>query len=269
MTERDLVATSDDLGTPHLRLERRDHVAWCIIDRPERRNALSIDMYRGLGRAIRLAERDGSVRAMVLTGTGDVFIPGGEMSSSDDEPIIPSDFLPFRIMRNTTLPLVTAVNGLCFASGLLFTMLADVSVASERAVFRAPDLLRGFPDTWLAAVLPAHVGVGRARDLAFTARKFDAQEAYQMGLVTRLSAHDQLEAAAQQAVGELLSTAPLARNYWKRELSARYGAIDEATLDAAPACDEVREGFDAFLEKRPPRWDPKNGNAHNQKGPKS
>ncbi|MFN3472605.1 MAG: enoyl-CoA hydratase/isomerase family protein [Blastomonas sp.] len=251
----DVVATAEQLGTPHLRLERRRHVAWCIIDRPERRNALSIAMYRGIGRAITLAERDPEIRAMVLTGSGDVFIPGGEMTS-DDEIVVPSEFLPFRQMRNTNLPLVTAVNGLCFASGLLFTMLADVSIASETAVFKAPELLRGFPDTWLSSVLPAHVGVGRARDLAFTARKFDAAEAHMMGLVTRRVPRDQLEDAASQAVGEILSTAPHARGYWKRELSARYGPVDEATLDAALGSAEVVEGFRSFLDKRPPAWVP-------------
>ena len=253
MTE--FVATAEQLGTEHLRLERLGHVAWCIIDRPERRNALSIDMYRGIGRAITLAERDPQIRALVLTGSGDVFIPGGEMTSGD-EIVVPSEFLPFRIIRNTTLPLVTAVNGLCFASGLLFTMLADVSIASDKAVFKAPELLRGFPDTWLSSVLPAHVGVGRARDIAFTARKFGAAEAHMMGLVTRLVPHEELQEAATKAVAEILSTAPLARGYWKRELTARYGPIDEVTLDAAPESNEVVEGFQSFLDKRPPSWVP-------------
>ncbi|MDM8010852.1 MAG: enoyl-CoA hydratase/isomerase family protein [Parasphingorhabdus sp.] len=251
----DLVATAEQLGTEHLRLERRGHVAWCTVDRPERRNALSIDMYRGIGRAIVLSERDPEIRAMVLTGSGDVFIPGGEMIS-DDEIVVPSEFLPFRIMRNTALPLVTAVNGLCFASGLLFAMLADVSIASDKAVFRAPELLRGFPDTWLSSVLPAHVGVGRARELASTARKLDAAEAHMMGLVTRLVPHEELPEAATKAAAELLSTAPLARGYWKRQLSASYGPIDEATLDAAPESDEVLEGFRSFLDKRAPSWVP-------------
>jgi methylglutaconyl-CoA hydratase len=98
------------------------------------------------------------------------------------------------------------------------------------------------------------VGVGRARELAFTARKFDAHEAHMMGLVTRVVAHDELHTAAENAVAEILSTAPLARNYWKRALSARYGPIDETTLDAAPESAEVREGFDAFLAKRPANW---------------
>ena len=256
MSEISFVACSESLGTPHLRLELRGVVAWCVIDRPERRNALSIEMYRGIGTAITIAGRDPKVRAMVLTGTGDVFIPGGDLSSLDDNPVVPSDLLPFRIMRNTTLPLITAVNGLCFASGLLFTMLADVSVASDRAVFRAAELLRGFPDTWLTAVLPAHVGVGRARELAFTARKFDAREAHMMGIVTRVVPHDELRDAAEKAVAEILATAPLARGYWKRELSARYGPIDETTLDAAPESAEVREGFGAYLAKRAPSWVP-------------
>lgn len=248
------LASAEELGTPHLRLERRGAIAWCTIDRPQSRNALSVSMYRGIGKSIMLSSREPRVRAMVLTGNGDVFVPGGEMTESNGDLVLPSQLLPFNIMRITTLPLVTAVNGLCFASGLLFAMLADVSIASDRAVFRTPELLRGFPDTWLSAVLPAHVGIGRARELAFTARKFDAREACMMGLVTRVVPHEELTAAAETAAAEICSTAPLARGYWKRQLSARYGPIDEAMMDAASASDEVREGFESFLAKREPRW---------------
>lgn len=248
------------LDVEHLHFEHRGRVMWCRIDRPEARNALTLGMYAGLGRAVAVANTDPGVDALVITGTGDVFIPGGDLgSATDGETYGPlSTVLPWPIIRASTVPVVTAINGLCFASGLMFAMLSDIAVASERAVFRIPELTRGFPDTWMAAVLPAHVGVGRARELALTNRKFGAAEALSIGVVERVVPHDELEAATQQAVDEILQTAPDARNLFRQALNARYGVVDEVTMNWGPTSPEVAEGFAAFLEKRPPAWQRQN-----------
>ncbi|HMD95690.1 MAG TPA: enoyl-CoA hydratase/isomerase family protein [Trebonia sp.] len=115
-------------------------------------------------------------------------------------------------VRDSRAPVVAAVNGICQAGGLLIAMLADIAVASDRATFRVPELLRGIPDATYAAVLPAHAGLAVARDL--------------------------LRDAAVQAVTEILQTAPIARAQVKRMLNDRYGLIDY----------QMR----AFMEKRPP-----------------
>jgi enoyl-CoA hydratase len=138
----------------------------------------------------------------------------------------------------------------------LFAALSDVSIASDRAIFRAVELLRGLPDMWLAAVLPAHIGVGRTRDLGMTGRSIDATEAHQIGLVTRIADHAELESQAEAAAHQLMEAAPQARNAWRREIGARYGPIDEMTMEAALEGEEVAEGFRSFLEKRPPAWTP-------------
>ncbi len=127
-------------------------------------------MYFGIKRAVRLVNQDPDLAALVITGTGDVFAPGGDLGGRrepGDEPTpdIGPDILPFLTIRDSRAPVVAAVNGICQAGGLLIAMLSDIAVASDRATFRVPELLRGIPDATYAAVLPAHVGLAVARDL--------------------------------------------------------------------------------------------------------
>jgi enoyl-CoA hydratase/carnithine racemase len=140
--------------------------------------------------------------------------------------------------------------------GLLITMLADVAVASDRAVFGAPELLRGVADAYHAAILPEHVGIAIARDMLFTGRRLDANEAERHGLVARVVPHDELEPATERIVAEVLHSAPTARTAMKRLLNARYGMVDKITFDESVHGDEVVEGFRSFMDKRPPGWVP-------------
>jgi enoyl-CoA hydratase/carnithine racemase len=253
---------SDNLGASGLRFEREGVIGWCIIDRPEARNAFTPAMYFGIRRAVALVNRDPDLAAMIITGTGDVFSAGGDLggrSSPDDEPVpdIGQDILPFVPIRDSRAPIVAAVNGICQAGGLLVAMMADIAVASDRATFRAPELLRGIVDATYAAVLPAHVGIAVARDLLLSARRFDAHEAVRLGVITRVVPHDELRPAAVHAVGEILQTGPLARMHVKRMLNDRYGLIDYQTMFASLAgSDEPREGMQSFMEKRAPSWVP-------------
>jgi enoyl-CoA hydratase len=138
----------------------------------------------------------------------------------------------------------------------MIAMLSDIAVASERAVFRGPELLRGIVDTYYAQVLPAHIGVALTRDLMFTGRRLNAEEAVRHGLISRIAPHENLEAAAEQAAREVLQSAPEARMHFKRIVNASYGLIDEVTFAASLRGAEVREGMAAFTEKRSPNWVP-------------
>jgi enoyl-CoA hydratase/carnithine racemase len=249
-----------ELGAGGLRLEREGPIAWCVIDRPAARNALTPAMYFGIKKAVRLANTDPAIAALIITGTGDVFAPGGDLGGrADPGDSVPEglgvDILPFLAIRDSTAPVIAAVNGICQAGGLLIAMLADIAVASDRATFRVPELLRGIPDATFAAVLPAHVGVAVARDLLLSARVFDAAEAQRLGVISRVVPHDELRSAALEAARQILRTAPEARSHVKRMLNERYGFIDYQTmfgaLDRSP---EPREGMLAFMEKRQPNW---------------
>jgi len=253
---------ANELGAAGLRFEREGPIAWCIIDRPEARNALTPAMYFGMKRAVHIVNHEPDLAALLITGTGDVFAPGGDLGGRiepGDEPTpdIGRDILPFLTIRDSRAPVVAAVNGICQAGGLLIAMLSDICVASDRATFRVPELLRGIPDATYAAVLPAHVGVAVARDLLLTGRRFDAAEAQRIGLIARVAPHHRLREAALEAVGEILQTPPDARMHTKRMLNERYGLIDYQTMFwALDHSSEPREGMAAFMEKRAPNWVP-------------
>jgi enoyl-CoA hydratase/carnithine racemase len=251
-----------DLGTPYLRFEREGSVGWCTVDRPDARNALTSAMYLGVRRAVDLVNSDPALAALVITGVGDVFIPGGEMSGrheDGDQAIIETmgvDVLPFRTIRNSRAPVVSAINGICQGGGLIIAMMSDIAVASDQATFRAPETLRGIVDANLAMLLPAHAGIANARDLLMSGRRVNADEACRMGLVSRVVPHDDLRDAARTAVGELLRAAPNARSRVKALINSNYGVNDEIGFYISMESDEIVEGFRAFTEKRAPSWVP-------------
>jgi enoyl-CoA hydratase/carnithine racemase len=251
-----------DLGSRHLRWERRGPVAWVTIDRPERRNALTSNMYFGVRRAVEHVNRSASLRALVLTGSGDVFAPGGELGGQHDDgdvdygDLLGLGVLPFDAIRESRKPVIASVNGLCMGGGLLITMLSDVAIASDRAVFGAPELERGVADAYHAAILPEHVGIAVARDMLFTSRRLSAPEALQYGLVARVVPHEELETATNDVVRDILRAAPKARVALKRIINARYGVVDRITFEDSVFGEEAIEGFRSFMEKRPPSWVP-------------
>ena len=258
--------TEYDLGSPHLRLEPQGPIAWCTIDRPAKRNALTPAMYLGLKRAVRLVNASPELAALIITGVGDVFSPGGDLggrSEPGEDPVpdgLGMEILPFLAVRDSRAPVISAVNGLCQGGGLLIAMLSDIAVVSEQATFRAPELLRGIPDAFYAATLPAHLGLAVARDLLLSGRVLDAGEAQRLGLISRVVPHDQLRAAAATTADEVLRSAPVARAHVKRMLNERYGIVDVQTMAwALEESDEMREGMQAFIEKRSPRWVPSGG----------
>jgi enoyl-CoA hydratase len=250
------------LGSKYLQFEQRGPVAWVTINRPERRNALTSNMYFGIRRAVDRVNASRTLHALVITGTGDVFAPGGEMGGQhDDGPVnygelLGTALLPFEAIRESRKPVIASVNGLCMGGGLLITMLSDVAIASDRAVFGAPELLRGVADAYHAAILPEHVGIAVARDMLFTSRRLSASEAERFGLVARVVPHEQLAATTEEVVRDILRAAPRARVALKRLMNARYGAVDKITFDESLSGEEVIEGFRAFVEKRDPAWIP-------------
>src|SRR6187401_664776 len=115
---------ADDLGTPKLRFEREGAIAWCVLDRPEARNAITPAMYYGLKRAVRLVNTDPDLAALIITGVDDVFAPGGDLGGRSEPGEAEAgdlgvDVLPFLAIRDSRAPVIAAVNGICQAGGLL------------------------------------------------------------------------------------------------------------------------------------------------------
>jgi enoyl-CoA hydratase/carnithine racemase len=249
-----------DLGSRNLRGTKHEGVLRVVLDRPERRNACTIEMYHGIKRAAVLAERDPEVDVLLLTATGDWFCVGGEMGGQHEggQPLDREtdglDLTPFVQLERCPKIVIVGVNGMCQGGGLVMTLMSDVSVVSDRATFRVPELLRGVADCYLGARLASRVGIARAKYLLFTAQYFAPAEALAMGLVSRVVPHDQLEAAVAETIGWIRQTGPRARTLLKRDLNRQLPPIDLPMFAESLASPEVREGFQAFVEKRPPAW---------------
>jgi enoyl-CoA hydratase len=261
-TDRPRPPEGDWLGTPYLQFERRGSLAVVTVDRPERRNSMTPAMYFGVRYAVDLVNRDESLAGLLLTGSGDVFIPGGDLGGDNidgwaDLPrLLGMDNTPFEAVRLSRKPVVCAVNGLAQGGGMMIAMLADVAIASDRATFRAPELFRGIADTNYGQILPRQIGPARARDMLMTGRVATADEAQDWGLVARVVPHDDLMTEAVEALTWCCRAAPGARAAVKRVMDDFYGHYDRMAMDASLSSQESVEGFMSFKERRNPSWVP-------------
>ncbi|MEZ0365101.1 enoyl-CoA hydratase/isomerase family protein [Mycobacterium sp. pUA109] len=250
----------DWLGTPYLSFRREGPIAVCTLDRPEARNAMSPAMYFGIRYAVGRVNADPDLAGLLITGTGDVFAPGGDMGGGGADNWITfgaalgMDVTPFDALRSSAKPVVSAVNGLCQGGGLQIALCSDVSVVSDRATFRVPELFRGIADTYYSQMLARLIGPVRTRDLMFTGRVLSAAEALEWGMVTRVVAHEELLGTARDILAQCCRTAPGARAVIKSSLDAYLGLFDRIGMTSSLGAAEAVEGFAAFKERRSPDW---------------
>ena len=182
--------------------ERHGATLLIRINRPERRNAFDLEVRQGIADAVVEARDDDTVRAVVITGTRGVFCAGGDLKSLSeakrpvfkDRERIRRLHTWFHALVNLEKPVIAAVDGPAFGAGLNLALACDFVVASERARFCAVFGRIGLvPDLGGFFLLPRIVGLQRAKDLVFSAREIDVDEAQQMGMVFRKVAHEELE----------------------------------------------------------------------------
>ncbi|AOH82702.1 enoyl-CoA hydratase [Sphingomonas panacis] len=246
-----------------------DGVAWLTLDRPENRNALGPELAEALHAMADRCADDPTVRCVVLTGSGRFFCVGGDIAvfaqtGGDIEATVLKLARSFHagILRLATMakPLVVAVNGPAAGAGFSLALLGDIVIAADTAHFTAAYTAIGLtPDGGLSWWLPRLVGFRQAQDILLTNRRIDAGEAVHIGLITRVVPEGELEAAARETALALAAgpSAALARcrglllSAITTPLDAQLDA-EAASIAAASAGAEGREGVAAFLAKRPP-----------------
>jgi enoyl-CoA hydratase len=250
----------DWLGSPYLRFEREGAFAICTLDRPAARNAMTPAMYFGIRYAINRVNADPELAGLLITGTGDVFAPGGDLGQRGEDnwmdfaSVMGMDVTPFDVLRQSAKPVVAAVNGLCQGGGLQIAMCSDLAVVSERATFRVPELFRGIADTYYSQMLARMIGPVRTRDLMFTGRTLSAAEALDWGMVARVVPHEELFDVSRELLAQCCRTAPAARGVIKASLDNYMGLYDRIGMQTSLFGPETGEGFVAFKEKRSPSW---------------
>lgn len=192
-----------------LLLEKRDRVALLTLNRPDKRNALSIALRDEIDRCLQELAADDSVSVVVITGAGPVFCAGFDTSEFTPEnmrAVEDSSNRYHRRLAEFEKPLVAAVNGPAMGGGLDLAVLCDVRLAAEGATFAHPEIRFGAPV--LFGPLREIIGGGLARELCLTARRIDAQEALRIGLVSKVVPADRLLEEAFGVANEI-AQAPL------------------------------------------------------------
>lgn len=250
-----------------IRYQTRDAVAIVTLNRPEALNSLTDDMKRELLDALKSAERDGAVRAIVLTGEGRGFCAGealNEQLATLPEPPLDRTLRDFyhpviERMRSMDKPIVAAVNGTCAGAGVSLALAADLRLASDKSSFIMAFVKIGLvPDAGGTFFLPRLVGMGKAAEMCMLGDKVDAAEAERIGLVNRVVPQDRLMEESLALAGKLAKLPTKAIGLMKRALnrSLRSPLEDQLSYEAdlqaiAARTADFHEGVRAFLEKRP------------------
>jgi enoyl-CoA hydratase/carnithine racemase len=256
---------SDDLED--LTLDVGDGVAVATLHRPDRRNAFTGAMGESLGRVYRRCDEDDAVRAVVLTGAGDAFCAGADLSPAGETFAAPTGQFrsspvepPAFAIRK---PVLAAVNGHAIGIGLSLAMQCDLRVFALGAKYGFVHVRRGvIPDAHSHWTVPRAVGFARAADLLLTGRHVSAEEAVTMGLASQAVPPDEVLATALAVARDIAAnTAPLSVAITKALLwaSPTLSAEDADRLETAMhrhvmGRADAREGVLAYLERREPRW---------------
>jgi enoyl-CoA hydratase/carnithine racemase len=254
-----MTATSEAI----LIYERRGGVAWLTLNRPEARNALNRPLREALRAAFARFAADRRVRVAVLRGAGPVFCAGADLKEMAESglTIPPPDWIP-HLQRSAMVdkPVIAAVHGSALAGGFLLAQMTDLCVATHDAQFGITEARWGRGAPW-AAPLPWMIPPRVALELVMAAQPISAARAYELGLVNRLAAPDELEAVAGELAAQIAANAPLSVRAGKRMVYEVAGLpLEQAFARAdelfAPAylSEDAQEGPRAFRERRAPRW---------------
>ena len=262
------------LSTSKILLEVRDGVGLLTFNHPERRNAMSLEMWQGLGDAAEALEADASVRVVVMRGAGGkAFVSGADISEFEQQRANATQKEAYgRIAARGTLglaklskPLIALIEGFCIGGGLALALTADVRFAATGSRFGIPAAKLGLGYEYAGiASLARLVGPSAAKDILFSARFLEADEALRIGLVNAVCEPAELEAKVYDYARRIAANAPLTIHAAKEAVRVfeRYSVTDEsyeiaALVDRCFDSDDYREGRQAFLEKRTPKFEGK------------
>jgi enoyl-CoA hydratase len=246
-----------------------DGVATISLNRPQTRNALSDDLLEALIAAFARARDDDAVRCVVLTSTHEkVFSAGGDLGQfASEAPLIHKYFSTDRFVRLFTLigelgkPSLCAANGHVLAGALGLALACDLIVAKETARFGTPEINVGVFPFMIMALIFRNLPRKKANELLLLGEQISAHEAERLGIVNKVVAPDEFDAAVADWAGRLAAKSPLLMRMGK---DAMFRQLDMPLADAleylhaqlalAFSTDDIKEGVQAFFEKREPAW---------------
>jgi enoyl-CoA hydratase len=254
------------MGDAGVRVERSRDVAWVTLDRPPL-NLFDPSLITALTDAFAALAREPALRAAVLTGAGRAFTAGMNVNVLRDLDVASARALISALhdaidaVHRAPVPVIAAVNGACLGAGFELALACDLRVAADTAIFGLPEVRVGVPSVIQAALLPSMIAPGRAAEMLLLGGSVTAAQALEWGLVNRAVPPERLRACVEEWLATLRACGPAAVRLQK-ELIVRWRETDlrsavRAGIEAfaiAYETGEPREGADAYLGKRSPRF---------------
>lgn len=258
------------------KVKKEGHIAWLILNRPEKRNSMNLDSFSSLRQIFLKFDEDQNVRVVIIKAEGKCFTGGLDLAeagtyigadSADTREQLRKIIIKLQESINAVerckKPVIAAVHGLCIGAGVDLLSACDIRVASRDAIFSIRETkIAIIADLGTLQRLPTIIGHGWFRELALTGRNFTAAEALQMGFITRICDNQKdLILQAKKLAEEIAANSPLAVEgakdviLYSRDHGIYPGLEYVAQKNASTLpCEDVMEAFKAFLEKRPPEF---------------
>jgi enoyl-CoA hydratase/carnithine racemase len=251
---------------PRITVLKEGPIGWLIFDHPERRNAITAEMWRAIPKAAAELDEDASVRVVILRGAGETaFVAGADISEFDKtrSGASSADYdrdneLAFNALEAIRKPVIAMVHGFCIGGGLALALTADLRYSADDGRFGIPAARLGL-GYGMAGVetLARLVGLSRAKEIFFTAKRFTAEQALRMGLLNEVVPKAALESEVRELARVIAENAPLtiravkhATQELQKPASERDSEAVRRSIDACYASADYKEGVAAFLEKR-------------------
>jgi enoyl-CoA hydratase/carnithine racemase len=253
---------------PDIRTETRGRALWVWMDREEKRNAMNKRVVAGIEAAVRAAEADPAIRAIVLTGAGQkAFCAGADLSGGTgtfvmglDDPMTDFGRLA-RLMRGIGIPTIARVNGDCIAGGMGLMAMCDLAVVADHARFGLPEAKVGVFPMQVLVFLRGMIGARAINELCLTGEFIDAARARELGLANHVVPLAELDARVDALVAKLGQMSPVALRRGKYAIAAMEMmafpealAFAETLISVTSLTGDATEGLAAFNERRKPRW---------------
>ncbi|GBG57587.1 short-chain-enoyl-CoA hydratase [Sporomusaceae bacterium FL31] len=257
------------LNVENLLFEKQEGIGLITVNRPKALNALNRATLVEIDSLFEVLGKDEEIKAIIITGSGDkAFVAGADITEMQQMTGVEGRAwgrlaqAVFHKIENFPRPVLAAVNGYALGGGCELAMACDIRIASEKAKFGQPEVSLGItPGFGGTQRLPRLIGRGRAKELLFTGDMIDAEEAYRIGLVNKIAAHQNLVETAKEMANRIMLRGPVAVTLCKAavneglDVDLESGCAYEAEVfGLCFATADQKEGMTAFLEKRKPAF---------------
>lgn len=251
------------MSEKNLDFKVKDNIAYFTINREQQRNALNLETISLFLKYLDQAEADRTVRAILITGAGDrAFCTGADLGSAAQDKIQEGFRGYARLMKKLAgypKPVVARINGACLAGGMGIMLACDIVIARNDVKFGTPEVNVGLFPMMIGALIYRNVLRKKAMEMILLGHTLDAEQARDMGLITRAVSPQKLEAEVAQTLKLLAAKSPIGMKLGKEAFYAMADMPFEDALDflsqkigEVAATEDAKEGITAFLEKRPP-----------------